>query len=54
MCMTCGCNQPYNAHGDSKNLTKDKFTAAGKTAAAGGKTVGGTIRTAVRTHRRRK
>ncbi len=52
--MTCGCNQPYNDHGDSKNLTKDRFTDAGKTKAAGGKTVGGTVHTAVRTHRKRK
>lgn len=52
--MTCGCGQPYNAHGDSANLTKDKFAAAAKTKAAGGKTVGGAVHTAVRTHRKRK
>ena len=54
MCMTCGCNQPYNDHGDAANLTKDRFAAAGKTKAAGRKTVGGTVRTALRTHRKRK
>jgi len=54
LCMTCGCNQPYNDHGDQKNLTKDRFTAAGKTVAAGGKSVGGAIHTAVRTHKKRK
>ena len=52
--MTCGCNQPNNAHGDAANLTKAKFADAGKTKAAGGKTVGGAVHTAVRTHRRRK
>lgn len=52
--MTCGCHRPFDDHGDAKNLTKDRFAAAGKTAAAGGKTVGGTIHTAVRTHKKRK
>jgi hypothetical protein len=49
--MTCGCRRPYDDHGDARNITKDEFTAAGKTAHAGGKTVGGTTSTAVRTHR---
>jgi hypothetical protein len=52
--LTCGCNEPTNDHGDSANLTKAKFAAAGKTKAAGGKTIGGVLQTAVRTHRKRK
>ena len=52
--MTCGCGQPYNSHGDSANLTKDKFTAAGKTRAAGGKTTSAAIHTTASTHRKRK
>jgi hypothetical protein len=52
--MTCGCNQPNNAHGDSANLTKDKFAAAGKTKAAGGKTASAAIHMTASTHRKRK
>ena len=52
--MTCGCNQPDNAHGDAKNLTKDKFAAAGKTKAAGGKTASAAIHMTASTHRKRK
>jgi hypothetical protein len=52
--MTCGCGLAYQDHGDSANLTKDRFAAAGKTKAAGGKTVGGAVHAALRTHRKRK
>ena len=52
--MTCGCNQPYNDHGDAKNLTKDRFTSAGKTKAAGGKTASAAIHMTAATHRKRK
>ena len=52
--MTCGCNQPNNDHGDSRNLTKAKFAAAGKTKAAGGKTASAAIHMTAATHRKRK
>lgn len=52
--MTCGCGRPYDSHGDSKNLTKDKFAAAGKTKAAGGKTASAAIHMTASTHRKRK
>jgi hypothetical protein len=52
--MTCGCGKPTQDHGDSANLTKAKFAAAGKTKAAGGKTASAAIHMTASTHRKRK
>jgi hypothetical protein len=54
LCLTCGCNQPTNDHGDAKNLTRSRFADAGRTKAAGGKSVGSVVATVVKTNRKRK
>jgi hypothetical protein len=28
MCATCGCGQPENKHGDSRNITVSEFRAS--------------------------
>ncbi len=28
MCMTCGCGEPHDDHGDRRNLTYDAFKKA--------------------------
>ena len=33
MCYTCGCKMPYNAMGDSNNITEKFFEEAGQTEA---------------------
>lgn len=30
MCLSCGCQQPDNAHGDSRNITRGKLRQAQK------------------------
>ena len=32
MCYTCGCKQPYEAHGDPANIIEDDLKRAGRTA----------------------
>ncbi len=31
MCYTCGCNLPYESHGDPANIVEDDLIAAGQT-----------------------
>ena len=31
MCYTCGCNLPFESHGDPRNVVEDMFVEAGKT-----------------------
>jgi hypothetical protein len=55
--MTCGCappDSPNNDHGDSKNLTLERFKSATRTKAAGGISVQRTLSNARRAHRKRK
>lgn len=35
MCYTCGCNLPYEDHGDPNNITEKDFEKAGQTEASG-------------------
>ena len=28
MCLSCGCHEPYESHGDPANITMDHLTAA--------------------------
>jgi hypothetical protein len=32
MCMTCGCGEPNNDHGDKANIVYDQLQAAGEAA----------------------
>jgi hypothetical protein len=32
MCMTCGCGEPNEDHGDKANITYDQLQAAGQAA----------------------
>lgn len=32
MCMTCGCGEPMNGHGDDANITYDQLQAAANAA----------------------
>jgi len=32
MCMSCGCDQPNQDHGDQRNITLDKLRQAGEAA----------------------
>lgn len=31
MCYTCGCNLPFESHGDPRNVVESAFVEAGKT-----------------------
>src|SRR5688572_22138663 len=31
VCYTCGCNLPFQSHGDPRNVVEDMFVEAGKT-----------------------
>lgn len=35
MCYTCGCKEPFNNHGDQRNITESDFADAGKTPTIG-------------------
>ncbi|MGE5461653.1 MAG: hypothetical protein ACM3WR_13680 [Solirubrobacterales bacterium] len=32
MCLSCGCGEPQESHGDEANITMDKLQAAGDAA----------------------
>lgn len=51
MCMTCGCFDPEDDHGDDRNITRSQFEAA---AEAAGNTVPEAIANASATERIRE